>query len=118
MSIAALVLVAACADDEGPNPDPGSDTYPGTLLDENVLDDIIPCDIDLPCPDGLSCFDLNLEGGSVRGCFGDQNVCDLVDCGDGTCAIAESYPAQIICSSNDPGDPGDGEGICWPEPCE
>ena len=76
-----------------------AETEPSTPGDVGSAD----CGIDKPCPKGLEC--IKFPGKGLSCAFPDP--CGYYECPKGTeCAVAESYPPQVICS----GDTGDDAG--------
>lgn len=67
------------------------------------------CDAVHPCDDDLCC--ISLPGAELNSCVSQDycnNPCAFFNCPIGTiCSVAESYPAQVICSQ--PGNGGNGE---------
>lgn len=63
----------------------------------------ISCSAEEPCIEGQECVDIPNSGPI---CIDAQeNYCDYYDCPVGSeCAVAESYPPQVICLSPDNGD--------------
>jgi hypothetical protein len=51
-----------------------------------------------PCGDGRICASIQFSDGPTSpSCF-PADVCNSLECGDGQCVIAESYPARVGCS--------------------
>ncbi len=57
-----------------------------------------PCGGDVQCPEGSSCasFSVNI-GEYVDPVCVPGDPCELLTCVKGTCAVLESYPAQVVC---------------------
>ena len=56
------------------------------------------CGVGQPqCPANTQCAVVSLDTGVVGPSCVAANICDLLACGGGSCAILESFPAQVIC---------------------
>ncbi len=105
-SLLLATLVTACASDQAAE----SSTYPGSIKQESAVDlaNAPHCDLDTPCADGLTCIYIAALELDSAICVDGASICDALDCGDDSCALLESYPAQLVCASNsNPGDDGD-----------
>jgi len=115
--IFATTSLMACSEDIAEDT-----TYPGSIKQESetLLSSAPLCDVDTPCADGLECLFIDALGLGSAVCIDSQTACDVLDCGDGECLILESYPGQLMCSSDAGGDApeddctvtSDGDTVC------
>lgn len=97
--------LVACASDPKP-----ADTFPGTVKQESLADLAAAqtCDVDTTCPVDLECMFVNAVNATDPICVDSAAICDALDCGEGSCLVLETYPAQVMCAGDStPGDDDD-----------
>ena len=95
--IAVAAVMAACGDSGGDSQEVvGSKVR---LKTGESLDGAQECGVDQPpCPSGLSCVSIPLEGAPAQAlCVKEQAICEQLECTTGECAVLESFPARVTC---------------------
>ncbi len=99
-AICALLALCACGAKSSDSAEMGLRLKDGASLGQEV-----DCGLDengtpkAQCPQGTLCAVVRLESGDVGPVCVASDICSQLECaGGGTCAVAESYPAQIFCS--------------------
>ena len=88
---------AACAWSRRCRPQPCEQTGTCNTLDRSKLGDT--CDAQSPCPAGSTCASISVNlGESVPPTCIEGDPCAALTCAPGrSCAVLESYPAQVVC---------------------
>jgi hypothetical protein len=95
--LAVAAVLAACGGSNGDSKElVGSKVR---LKAGESLDKAQECGVDQPpCPSGLSCVSIPLEGAAARAlCVNEQAICEQLECTTGECAVLESFPARVTC---------------------